>query len=82
MAIRKPSRGKHQVDIDGPAGNAHALLGLANDLARQLGYDREKRNAIHADMTSSDYAHLIKTFDREFGDFVDLITDNPSLIGS
>jgi hypothetical protein len=58
------------IDLTGPQGNAFALLGIANDFGKQLGWDSKKRGEINAEMISSDYENLIKVFDREFGHFV------------
>jgi hypothetical protein len=70
MSIKKKkTRGKVEVDLTGPQGNAYCLLGLAKDLSKQLGRDWED---IEKRMTSSDYENLIKVFDDEFGAFVDL----------
>lgn len=56
-----------EVDLTGPEGNAYYLLGLANDLGKQLGYDKEKRNLILKEMQLTDYEGLLYTFNREFG---------------
>ncbi len=56
-----------EIDLTGPEGNAYYLLGLANDLGKQLGYDKEKRNLILREMQLTDYEGLLHTFDREFG---------------
>ena len=58
-----------EIDLTGPDGNAHVLLGYAHNLAKQLKKDDE---AIREDMTSDDYEHLLEVFDREFGDYVTL----------
>ena len=58
-----------EIDLTGPDGNAHVLLGYASNLAKQLKKDDK---AIREDMTSDDYDHLIEVFDREFGDYVTL----------
>ena len=55
------------IDLTGPDGNAFALMGLANKLAKQLGLDSE---IIINDMTSSDYENLLEVFDSNFGDYV------------
>lgn len=74
MAIREPDPNqKPCIDLSGEAGNAYALLGLASNLGKQLGFDEKKRNEIDTDMRSSDYEHLIQVFDAHFGDYVDLI---------
>ena len=64
---------KHIVDLRGPEGNAFYLLGLASDLYDQLGRSSEEREALRAEMTSGDYVHLVKVFEREFTEYVALI---------
>lgn len=68
----KPKRRhkKPEIDLDGPEGNAFGLLGKANFLAKQMGKDG---TAIVAEMMAGDYEQLIKIFDREFGELVDLV---------
>ena len=55
------------IDLDGPDGNAFALLGYARNYARQLGLDA---NAISEEMKASDYENLLLVFDKYFGDYV------------
>jgi hypothetical protein len=64
---------KRKIDLTGPDGNAFVLLGIANDLGKQLGLDPKERGAIHAEMISGDYENLIKVFDLNFGDYIDLL---------
>ena len=52
--------------------NAHYLLALADNLSRQLGYDKLKRERIQMEMTLVDYECLLSTFDKEFGLLVTL----------
>jgi hypothetical protein len=47
-------------------------LALAENLAKQLGYDRLKRERIQMEMKLTDYEGLLSTFDREFGLLVTL----------
>ena len=61
-----------EVDLTGPQGNAFYLLGLAENLCRQLGYDKFKRDCILDEMRLYDYECLLQTFDREFGTIVTL----------
>jgi hypothetical protein len=61
------NKGPIVIDLTGPDGNAFVLLGKATNLAKQLKFDDKK---IIDEMTSGDYEHLLKTFDRYFGDFV------------
>ena len=60
------------IDLSGPNGNAFALMGHAVDLLRQL----DRRDEVHAmrtDMMSGDYDNLIRIFEENFGDYVDLV---------
>ena len=71
MAIKKKQLSSRiEIDISGPDGNAWNLMGLARRYAKQLGKDGEK---ITARMMEGDYEHLLKVFDSEFGEFVDLV---------
>ena len=56
------------IDLSGPCGNAYYLLGLAEDLARQLELDAD---AILTDMKASDYQHLLSVFQEHFGEFIE-----------
>lgn len=69
MAFIKKQR-KPQIDLSGPGGNAFALLGHAHSLCKQLGKDAD---AISKEMMAADYENLIQVFDREFGEYVDLV---------
>ena len=53
------------VDLTGPDGNAYALMGLADRLAKQLGFKSPTK-----EMMEGDYEHLLEVFDKNFGDFV------------
>lgn len=61
-----------EVDLSGPDGNAYALMALANNLSRQLGHTRFRRECIIEEMMLTDYEGLLSTFDREFGMLVTL----------
>jgi hypothetical protein len=71
MAIKeKRSQIRRQViDLTGPEGNAFCLMGMAKRFADDLDKDGD---AIVAEMRSGDYENLIKVFDREFGEFINL----------
>ena len=58
-----------EIDLNGPQGNAFALMGYARGYAKQLGLDGDK---IIEDMMSGDYDHLIDIFDENFGEFITL----------
>ena len=64
---KQPHKGPIVIDLTGPDGNAFALMGYANRLAKQLGYDS---NMIISKMKSGDYEHLLEVFDSYFGKFV------------
>lgn len=85
MTIRKKTNsGRISLDLTGPDGNAYVLLGTAQRLYKDLvrnevirpfekpdgGYYTDKE--VLDEMKSGDYEHLVETFDRFFGDFVDL----------
>ena len=69
--------GKRFIDLAGPDGNAFVLLGVAFKLGEQL---KDRLMHLHGvtpqevleEMQESDYDHLVTTFDRYFGDYVDL----------
>jgi len=61
------------INIDGPAGNAWNLMGVASNLANHLGMNF---GPIREEMMSGNYINLIKTFDKYFGDIITLETDN------
>lgn len=70
MTIRKKNQDREIViDLAGPEGNAYVLLSYAKQYAKQLDLDYAM---IESDMTSGNYEHLIKTFDKYFGTFVTL----------
>jgi len=68
----KPRTSPIEIDLTGPEGNAYYLLGLANNLCRQLKYDEFRTECILEEMKLTDYEGLLYTFDREFGMLVTL----------
>ena len=64
--------GPIEIDLSGPEGNAYYLLSLADNLAKQLRYDKARREKIKREMMLTDYEGLLYTFDREFGLLVTL----------
>ena len=63
---------KRVIDLNGPQGNAFCLLGTAMSLCKQIGISDTRTEEIVDEMKSSDYEHLILTFDKYFGKLVDL----------
>ena len=73
MAILKKDKFKKRViDLNGPDGNAFYILGTAMNLCKEIGISSERTEEILDELKSSDYEHLIKTFDKYFGKLVDL----------
>jgi hypothetical protein len=58
------------LDLTGPEGNAFYLIGVAQKLATQLEYTKDKIESLTKDLMSGDYENLITRFDNEFGEYV------------
>ena len=65
-------KGHHFLDLAGPDGNAFALMAQADDFLRQMGR-RHEFNAMRTEMMSGDYENVIRIFEENFGDFVELV---------
>lgn len=59
------------IDIDGPEGNVFFLIGVAKKLADRLGLEGAR---IVTDMQAYDYAHALRVFNKNFGEYVTLET--------
>ncbi len=62
--------GRIIIDLDGPRGNAFALIGLALELSGYLGKDGER---VTSEMIATDYGNLIDVFNQHFSEFVTLM---------
>ena len=60
------------IDLQGPQGNAFALMAYAEDFLRQMGR-RHEFNAMRSEMMSGDYNNLIRIFEENFGEYVTLV---------
>ena len=60
------------IDLHGPQGNAFALMAQADDFLGQMGR-RHEFNAMRTEMMSGDYENVIRIFEENFGDFVELV---------
>ncbi|NDB35153.1 MAG: hypothetical protein EB023_07355 [Flavobacteriia bacterium] len=70
MAIKEKVKSSTiEVDLTGPQGNAFYLIGLAQNLSKQLGFNSKE---IVDEMKSGDYENLIRVFDSNFGSIVTL----------
>jgi hypothetical protein len=64
---KRPVKSKIEIDLQGPEGNAFALLALAKDLSNKLDLDW---NYIYSEMTSGNYENLLQVMDHYFGDLI------------
>ena len=62
--------GPIQIDLDGPDGNAFALMKTAQTLGRKMGHSEEKITAIRKVMMMGDYEGLLNVFEKHFGSSV------------
>jgi hypothetical protein len=61
------------LDLQTAEGNAYYLLAAAQNLGKALKLPDETVKAIQAAMCEQDWRHLVGTFDKHFGQLVDLI---------
>ena len=76
--IRPTKNREFVINLDGPDGNAFALMAYAKRFAKDLGYASDE--VILNNMKSGDYTNLVRTFDKYFGEFVILETTNEELL--
>ena len=60
------------IDLQGPSGNAFSLMAYADDFLRQMGR-RHEFSAMRTEMMSGDYENLVRIFEENFGDYVELV---------
>ena len=75
IAYVEPDKKGLTINCSGPDGNAFQLLKVASDLGKQMGWTRKEIDKVLTEMKSSDYEHLILTFDKHFGFHVTLEFD-------
>ena len=68
------------INLDGPDGNAHHLIGVAIGFCRDSRMSEESLKSIIDEMKSGDYKNLITTFDKYFGGSIVLETTNTELL--
>lgn len=73
MTLRKDKAYGTTIDLRGPQGNAFGLLGTAQRAMKDLDYDRVRIDEVMAEMTSGDYHNLVEVFERELGEYFDII---------
>lgn len=72
MILKNVQIQKKQIRLSSPDGNAFVLIGMASNLAKQIGLNHEE---IISEMKKGDYKNLVSIFDYYFGDYVDIIDD-------
>tara|TARA_Y100000310_G_scaffold188952_1_gene188907 strand:- start:806 stop:1027 length:222 start_codon:yes stop_codon:yes gene_type:complete len=60
------------IDLEGPQGNAFALMAIAEDWLRQMDR-RDEFRLMRTEMMSGDYSNLLRVFQSKFGDLVEFI---------
>jgi hypothetical protein len=76
MIIKNKEKEKISIDLSSPQGNAFYILGIAKQIGKKL---YGNIDLIISDMMSGDYKHLVLTFEKYFGDYVDII-DNDGVL--
>ena len=66
-SITEKLKGKIEIDLTGPDGNAYALMGYATNLAKALDLDKDQ---ILKEMMSGDYENLLQVMEKYFGDYI------------
>tara|TARA_R100001082_G_scaffold80208_1_gene47401 strand:+ start:144 stop:386 length:243 start_codon:yes stop_codon:yes gene_type:complete len=78
--IQAPNDHDLVINLDGPDGNAFALMAYAKQFARDMGYASDE--VILNNMMAGDYKNLVRTFDHYFGTFVILETTDEELLNA
>lgn len=69
MAIKEHTPNR-TIDLTMEEGNVFSLMGMATSLAKELDKDGK---AIVKEMMASDYGNAVYVFNREFGEFYDIV---------
>ena len=78
--IRESKNSVPVINLDGPDGNALALMAYAKLYARDVGYASDEIEYMVAKMRSGDYKNLVKVFDEYFDGYVVLETADKELL--
>lgn len=63
----------YEIDLKSPQGNAYYIMGVANNIMKQINREipgRYDSEAIMAEMQSGDYENLLSVMETHFGDYV------------
>ena len=78
MTLIAASTSRPVINLGGTEGNAFALMGQFRQTAKQLGRSEDYIKSVIEDMMSGDsYKHLVLVFERELGQFFDIIVPEP-----
>jgi len=70
----KDKKGKIEIDLTGPNGNAFSLMATAKQLTKTLNGRRGNEylnwEDIQSDMISGDYEHLLEVMEKHFGHII------------
>ena len=80
MIRKRVERHETIINLDGPDGNAHNLIGLAIRIMRDSRMSEEEIGPIVKEMQSGDYKNLVMTFDNYFKGSIILETTNEELL--
>ena len=70
-----------EVNLNGPDGNAFALMRKAKYLGVKLDLSKDEIDSIIKEMMSGDYDNLVEVFKRNFGQLVKLVKiENGNLV--
>lgn len=58
---------------DSPNGNAFYILGVAQQLMKDLEYSSQDAEAVLDEMKSGDYENLVSVFNQTFSDYVEVV---------
>ena len=63
------------IDLNGPDGNAFALMGLVRNIGREIGMETKQISRILDEMRHGNYCDLLNVIDKHFPDIFDFIGD-------
>ena len=78
--IRESKVSMPVINLDGPDGNAFALMAYAKRYAKDVGYASDEMDTMFDRMRAGDYKNLIKVFDEYFDGYVVLETADTELL--
>lgn len=82
MSIRHKAfqESQREIDLEGPDGNAFALMAIFKNTAKQLDYNSDEIKKFTDQMMSGDYTNLVKIFNDHFGRYFTLYTTDKQLL--